>query len=589
MLSIAQKWHLTTIFNQRTVLDEHLMEPTMPSPASDIDVIVLGSGAAGLAAAVTAAHFGQKVLVIEKAELVGGTTAWSGGWIWAPCNPLAVRRGIDESATQVAQYLQAVLGSYYDPARVRAFLDASPAMVRFFEQFTSLQFDPDHGIPDTYSDQPHAGLGGRSVIAKPIDGRALGDAIHLLRPPLRETTLQGLMVQAGSDLRAFLTCLQDSHSLKYVMRRLARFAYERVRYGRSLDLRNGNALVARLLKSALDAGVDFRTNTTVRRLIRDNDRITGVELDDAQLLVNRGVVLACGGFSHDAVRRHALFRHSSKHHALAVPSATGDGLRLGEAVGAQIETEVAHPAAYCPVSIVPWPHQQPGVFPHIIDRGKPGVIAVLRNGQRFCNEGLGYHDVVEQLLARTAIDQSPEAWLICDHHFLRRYGLGIVRPRPLPYRHWVRRHYLKTAPSIGALADKIGVDRDALEQTVAAYNSHAAQGEDPEFGRGETAYMRLQGDPSVTPNPCVAPMVTPPFYALHIVPGYFGTFAGIKTTPEGQVLDVTGQPIGGLYAAGSDQASVFGGFYPAGGINLGPALTFGYLAGHALAQPHEVA
>ena len=563
-------------------------EPSMTRPVSEIDVIVLGSGAAGLAAAVTAAHFGLKVLVLEKTELVGGTTAWSGGWIWAPCNPLAIRRGIDESPTQVAQYLQSVLGPYYDAARIETFLDTSPKMVHFFEQHTCLQFDPDHGIPDTYSHKPHAGLGGRSVIAKPINGRELGNAIHLLRPPLRETTLHGLMVQAGADLKAFLTCLQNWQSFKHVTRRLIRFGYERIRYGRSLDLRNGNALVGRLLKSAIEAGVEIRTNTTVRRLIRHDDRITAVELDDSQINVTRGVVLACGGFSHDLVRRNALFRQGSKHHSLSVPSATGDGLRLSELVGAHIQTAVAQPAAYCPVSIVPWPDQQPGVFPHIIDRGKPGVIAVLRSGQRFCNEGLGYHDVVEKLLAATAPDQSPEAWLICDHHFLRRYGFGIVRPRPLPYRHWIRRDYLQSAVTIAALADQIGIARCALEHTVTTYNVHAARGEDPEFGRGETAYMRLQGDPSITPNPCVAPIVTPPFYALRIVPGHFGTFAGIKTTPKGQVLDVAGHPIGGLYAAGSDQASVFGGFYPAGGINLGPALTFGYLAGYELAQLQEI-
>jgi succinate dehydrogenase/fumarate reductase flavoprotein subunit len=270
-----------------------------------------------------------------------------------------------------------------------------------------------------------------------------------------------------------------------------------------------------------------------------------------------------------------------------VPQATGDGLRLAASVGGASNTRTKRAAAYCPVSVVPWPTGQAGTFPHIIDRGKPGVIGVLSDGRRFCNEGLGYHDYVESLLDVTPKDTPPRSWLVCDHRFLRRFGLGVVRPQPLPWHHWARRGYLKTGKTIPDLARACGIDAQGLDQTIADWNEQAAHGEDPAFGRGSTAYMRLQGDPEQKPNPCVAPIVKPPFFAVEVVPGYFGTFAGISVDENARVLDDNNTPIPGLYAAGTDAASVFGGFYPAGGINLGPAMTFGFVAGRHAAGDHQ--
>ena len=203
---------------------------------------------------------------------------------------------------------------------------------------------------------------------------------------------------------------------------------------------------------------------------------------------------------------------------------------------------------------------------------------MLEDGRRFCNEGLGYHDYVEALLAATPDDRPARSWLVCDIRFLRRYGLGVVRPTPVPWRQWVRRGYLKTGATIPDLARACGIDPEGLNRTVTAWNRDAAKGEDPQFHRGSTNYMRLQGDPEVRPNPCVAPILRAPFCAVEVGPGSFGTFAGLATDGNARVLDGQGDPIAGLYAAGTDAASVFGGFYPAGGINLGPALTFGYVA-----------
>jgi hypothetical protein len=323
-------------------------------------------------------------------------------------------------------------------------------------------------------------------------------------------------------------------------------------------------------------------------LLCENGRVAGVLLPEGrELRARRGVVLACGGFPHDRQRRAGTFQCDAEHRTLAVASATGDGLALGETAGGLVATALASPAALCPVSTVRWPDGRVAQFPHIIDRGKPGVIGVLANGRRFCNEGLGYHDYVDALQKAIGADAPARSWLVCDHRFLRRYGLGVVRPSPLPWRPWTRRGYLNTASTIEGLAERCGIDPHGLKTTIEAWNASAARGEDLAFGRGTTPYMRLQGDPDQRPNPNVAPILRPPFHAVEVVPGSFGTFAGLATNGEAQVLRPDGTEIPGLYAAGTDAASVFGGHYPAGGINLGPALTFGYVAGrHAARGDH---
>ncbi|MBZ9566285.1 FAD-dependent oxidoreductase [Modicisalibacter tunisiensis] len=548
------------------------------------DLVVVGSGAAGLSAAVTAAHHGLEVIVVEKDDVLGGATAWSGGWMWVPRNRFARQAGIDEDLETIRTYLRHELGERYDAARIDAFLDAAPRMVDFYQAHTALQFHDGNAIPDIHGDTPGAGTGGRSVIAAPFDARELGQSLHKVRRTMPETAFLGMPIQAGPDLMAFLTVTRSLRSAAHVARRFTRHLYHLARYQRAMHWVNGVALVGRLLKSADALGVETWTASPAKRLLID-DRVAGVTVatrdGEVALHARRGVVLAAGGFPHDIERRRRHFPRTPtgrEHLALPPESASGDGTALGESAGGRVSSNLASPAAWCPVSAVPYPNGRIGHFPHIIDRGKPGIIGVLADGRRFVNEAHGYYDYVAALLEAVPEGEAVASWLICDHRFLRRYGMGMVRPAPVPFRHWIRRGYLRRGRSLEQLATQCGIDPAGLARTVAAYNRHARHGEDPEFGRGSTPYNRKQGDPAQAPNPCVAPIERGPFYAIKVVPGSFGTFAGLETDAHARVLDADDRPIPGLYAAGTDMASIMGGFYPAGGVNLGPAMTFGYIA-----------
>lgn len=496
---------------------------------------------------------------------------------------MAQRAGITEAPEAPRAYLRDVLGNNYDEAKVAAFLDAAPEMVAFFEDSTTLQFEGGLKIPDTYGNAPGAGTGGRSVIAAPYDARGLGDLVRRLRRPMRETTFMGMTIQAGPDLAAFMNLTRSPRALLHVTRRFARHLADLALHRRGMQLRNGLALAGRLLRSAADLGVELRTSSPAVRLLRDGGRVCGAVLGtpegDVEVRARCGVVLAAGGYPHDTGRRRDTFPSDAEHLTVAAPSATGDGLRLGESAGGHVDNTLAASGAWCPVSLVPHPDGSVGRFPHIIERNKPGIIGLLADGRRFCNEGNGYHDYVVAMLQAVPPGQEMASWLVCTRAFQRRYGLGIARPTPLPVGPCIRSGYIKTGRTLAELARACGIDPAGLERTVAEYNIHARRGEDPAFGRGSTPYNRAGGDARQQPNPCVAPIERGPFYAVKVVPGSFGTFAGLRTDGCARVLDGDGRPIAGLYAAGTDMASVMGGHYPAGGINLGPAMTFGYIAG----------
>jgi hypothetical protein len=246
-------------------------------------------------------------------------------------------------------------------------------------------------------------------------------------------------------------------------------------------------------------------------------------------------------------------------------------------VGADINRSMLDPAAWVPISSIEWGPGETGWFPHFFDRSKPGFIMVDASGRRFVNEASSYHDIGRAMRELSA-DRCGNVHIIADHRALSRYGVGVVGPLAPLISSWRRNGYLKCAHSIGGLAAAIGVDPARLEETVGRYNADAAQGRDAEFNKGNSAYARYIGDPAAPMNPSVAALVQAPFYAVRVILGDLGTFAGLRADPDGRVLGADGAPITGLFAVGNDRASVFGGTYPAAGITLGPALTFGYRA-----------
>ncbi len=550
----------------------------------DTDVLVIGAGVAGLTAALTAKILGLEVILAEKAPVYGGTSAWSGGVAWIPCNSHEMAAGVSDSRALALEYIRTSAQGFFDLARVEAFLKFGPEAIDFLERRTEARFEL-ASEPDYQQALPGALPRGRALRPVEYDGRLLGAHYAQLRPPARERVLFAGMQIGTEHLAHFLRFARSSRSALFVARRVLLHLRDMLVYGRGMHPVMGNALVARLAKSAFDLGIPILLSTSASNLVKENGRICGAMLTqvegDFHVTARRGVILACGGFPNDHARRQRIYPHhpaEDEHYSNAPAANTGDGLRLAESIGGVVEDGLPNPAVWYPTSRVVYRDGSTGHLAHLLERGKPGVIAVTPSGKRFANEALNYHTFVQAMFTTRSEGKPVVAFYVSDHRALRRYGLGAARPWPLPYRHYLRNGYLKSGRTIEELARKAEIDSAALAHTIASYNAGAREGRDPEFHKGESAYDVSQGDPRQQPNPCVAPLVAAPFYAVEIRPGDLGTFAGLRTDAAARVLDRDGGAIPGLYAVGNDQASVFGGAYPGGGATIGPALTFGYIA-----------
>ncbi len=550
----------------------------------NVDLLVLGTGAAGLTAALTAAHEGLSTLVIEKTEYVGGTTAYSAGTCWMPGHPFLDDETAAADRVAGLQYLDALVGDKADPRMRQRYLEAGPDMLRYLDRL-GVTFRHSQTVVDYHPELKGYGVG-RALEPLPYDGRRLGRVtFRHVRPPAPEFTLfAGTLMVRRAEADKLLGIFRGSPAALLLALRLGiRWVFDLLRYPRGTRLTMGNALVANLYEKALAAGARVSFNANVKRLVMDGGRVTGaiVESDGRErtIQVRQGVVLAGGGFAAGRELREHLLPSPTPQFTRAATGASGDSLTLGLAAGGQMGSHDDN-AFWFPSSIGRRRNGSTAVFPHIWDRAKPGIVAVAKSGKRFVDESVSYHRFTRAMYATDASgDEAIPAWLITDARALRRYGLGLIRP--MSTRSVTRRHvqdgYIKTARTITQLAEMIGVDEVGLQATVEDANRSSKTGIDPLFSKGTSPFGIQYGDRS-RPHPNLGPIDRAPFYALPVVPTPLGTAAGLRINVDAQVLDASGNPIGGLYACGNDADSIMAAEYPGAGCQIGAGLAFGYLA-----------
>jgi 3-oxosteroid 1-dehydrogenase len=534
--------------------------------AGPYDVIVLGSGAAGLTAAFIAAAEGASVGLFEKADQVGGTTAWSGGNVWIPNNPLMSGVGVEDSAEDAVTYIMSLSRGMLDERLVRAYVESGPEMVRFLDAKARTEFYVAEGFPDYHAEHPGGKpQGGRSLETPLFPFDELGEwAGRVSTGPYYANNLH--LVQRETPIGASVPAPPPAEELE---RRKIRD--ERGR---------GQSLVGRLLKACLDAGVTIETEHRAGELVVDDGRVAGVVFETpegrAEVRARRGVVLATGGFEWNEEYKRAFLRGPLTH-PVSMPTCEGDGLRMAMKVGVSLGN--MREAWWSPVAELP-----PGVndMNRVMvnaDRTRPRSIIVNRRGRRFTNEAANYNafgGAFHTEDVTTFSYANLPCWLVFDQEYLRRYGTVGPYPAGEEPPPWLTR-----GATLAELAGELGIPADEFEATVRQWNANAAEDRDPDFRRGESAHDLWWGDPYLKgkPEATLGPLDEPPYYAVPLVSGALGTKGGPRTDADARVLDLDGVPVDGLYAAGNVMASPFGMTYGGAGGTLGPAMVFGYLAG----------
>jgi 3-oxosteroid 1-dehydrogenase len=545
----------------------------MAADDPEFDLVVVGSGAAGMTAALTAALRGLRAVVLEKTEYFGGSTARSGGGVWIPGNSVLRRYGVTDTAEQASRYLGYVAGED-TPAGLRtAFLQHGPAMLDLVLANSPLDFAWVPNYCDYYPEAPGGRAGGRSVEPALLDGRVLGAELANLRPPYLPAPAGITVTQA--DYRWLSLGTSHPRAVMTTARVTSRMIVSKLRHRKLLSM--GQALAAGLRAGLASAGVPVWLNTPMTGLHRTGDRVTGVEVlrdgDPAVVRATRGVLLASGGFErNEQLRRRYQRTPIGTEWTVGSPGNNGDGITAGEAAGGVLELmDDAWWGPSIPLTGGP-------VF-CLAERSLPGSIFINAAGERFMNEAAPYVDAVHTMYDRhTQGNPHIPCWMIADQRYRNRYVFTGVPPRrPLP-RRWYAAGAVQRAGSLAELAEQIGVSADGLAKTVDRFNEFARVGKDADYGRGDSAYDRYYGDPNCKPNPNLAPLAEPPFYAIKVVPGDLGTKGGLRTDERARVLRADGSVIPGLYAAGNTSALVMGRSYAGPGATIGPAMTFGYLA-----------
>ncbi|MEV8358389.1 FAD-dependent oxidoreductase [Microbacterium sp. NPDC076895] len=525
------------------------------------DVIVLGSGAGGLTAAATAAHAGRSVLVLEKASLIGGTSAVSGGMLWIGANHLARAAGLEDSVEDAAVYVREVGRGRGRDELLDAAVTRGDEMLRFVEDELGLRFIFLEDFPDYCLHLAGSRPGGRTIEPALFDAES---ALGSLRPLVRVDGRLPFTMQEYERWGAFTRFPIDELTQRQTDGKVAK----------------GQALVASLLAANVSLGVTIAVDARADRLVTDGGRIAGVTVGDRTISARDGVVIAAGGFEWDDKLADSMLaaRIFTK---CSPPTNEGDGYRLAQRVGASFGG--LRNAWWAPMSIIPGDLRDGRQIGTLLrfERQGPGSIMVNRDGKRFANESQNYNDLARSLQSWDSANYRPlnsPVHIVFDQRYLENYGLLTHRAgQPTP-------EWLVEAATLEELAAKIDVPADTLTATVERFNEHAVKGEDPDFGRGVSAYDRYWGDDeNPYPNPSLAPLDTGPFYALAVVNGCFGTSGGIATDGLARVIDTDGVAIQGLYAVGNSTENAYGAGYPGAGATLGPIMTMGYLAGRTVA------
>lgn len=558
---------------------------------SNVDVVVLGSGAAGLAGALRAALLGQSVVVLEKSPMWGGSAAMSAGAVWVPNNPKMSEVGIDDTDDEAWAYLEAVTEGQVSAEQRRAFIDGANRMIATFERETEVRFDPVREYPDYDGHQPGAKPGGRPLEPLPFDGNLLGEDFATLHPCYPGELIFDRFMMRLAEARALMQPgLKPKLGLLAGLGRYARRAGSRRKWnGRDPYLTLGQALMARMRAELNRRGVPVRLNTVVQQLLTEHDRVVGVELASGGVIrAHKGVLVATGGFErNDEMRKRYQSLPVDARWTVGHEGNTGDGILLAERVGADLDTATMDNCWWTPAVLPPG---EPTAWVLVIEKSLPWSFFVDRDGRRFVNEASNYNNIGKAMYAAHAqTGKAIPAWMIFDAKYRKKFPIGPIKPGMMqpdsrvPQRLQPGRGWLHKADTLAALATDIDVPVANLEQTVQRFNEFASRGTDPDFHRGETLNDVHYTDPRVRPNPSLGPVDTAPFYAVQVVPGDLGTKSGLRTDTSGRVLDAGGQPIAGLYAAGNTTVSVMGPSYPGAGGTLAPAMTFAFLAIEAMA------
>ncbi|PKA42287.1 FAD-binding protein [Rhizobium sullae] len=548
----------------------------------EVDLLVFGAGAGGMTAALKGALDGLSVLLCEKTDMVGGTTATSGGTVWIPGAVLSREAGVPDTTARAAEFLRHVEGNRGGDDLRTAFLETGPDAIAELQEKTDVQFVAASAHPD-YLDGPGSAYGGRALSPLLFDGRQLGADFARVRPPRDVFMGLGGMMVGRAELGALLGPFKSLSNFRTTLGIVLPYFRDRLRHRRGTRLLMGNALVGRLLLSLRKRGVPIWFESRLVDFLQSDGRVTGavIETGDGRrsVLARLGVVLATGGIGWNEALRKQFYPSKVAPISQSPISNRGDGISLAvERLGAALDDGGDSAGLWMPCSIRKNSDGSQSVWPHILlDRAKPGLIAVGPNGRRFVNEADSYHDFCSGMV-RAGLS---EAWLIVDSRFIAKYGLGLALPGGRGAARLMRQGYLIRSVDLADLARSIGVDPEGLKVTIALNNQSAAMGRDNEFRRGDSTLNRFNGDASVAPNPCLAPIATAPFYAVKVMPVDLAGSAGLRIDADSRVLDPSGSPISGLYACGNDATSIFRGTYPGPGTTIGPAMVFAWRAATA--------